>query len=65
MVGGGGVCEDSDVRVRGSTEALPPLPGSAPMASAASAIGAIASSTDGTGSAAAGPYLPATEPPAI
>jgi hypothetical protein len=35
------------------------------MASAASAIGAIASAADGTGSAAAGPYLSATEPPAM
>jgi hypothetical protein len=34
------------------------------MASAANAIGAIASAADGTGSAAAGPYLSATEPPA-
>ena len=62
---GGGVCEDNDVRVGGSTEALPPLPGSAPMASAASAIGAIASAADGTGSARAGSYLSATEPSAI
>ena len=64
MVGGGEVCEDSDVRVGDSTGALPSGAGAAATASAASAIGAMASGTGGTGSAIAGPNRPATEPPA-
>ena len=63
MVGGGGVCGDSVVRVGGSSEALLPVAGSA--ASAASAIGAIASATGCIGSATAGSNLSAMEPPAM
>src|SRR6266566_812536 len=64
VVGGGGVGGDSVVRVGGSIVALPPVAGSASIASAAMAIGAIASAAGATGSAIAGSYRSAPEPPA-
>ncbi len=62
-MGGGGVGGDSVVRVGGSTMALLPVAGS--LGSPPNAIGAIASDPGATGSATAGSYLSAIDPPGI